>query len=139
MKSLLTLAFALLAFMPQSHATDEAAMEEKPVPVVKAVSFHSDSCGACKVLRPKMMKAMGAVNMDKIDVIKFDFTNKETIEATKALAAEKGLTDLLQKYGAKTGFVVLVDARGKQVETIKFDDDPEDIAEDLVELILDAS
>lgn len=136
MKSLLTMAFALLAFIPQPHAMEEA---EVAAPLVKAVSFHSDSCGACKVLAPKIKEAMSAVNMDKIEVVKFDFTNKGTIEATKSLAAEKGLSDLLQKYGAKTGFVVLVNARGDQVETIKSDDDAEDIAEDLVKLILDAS
>ena len=75
----------------------EKKMEEKPAmeatmkTPVQAVVFYSDTCGSCKILEPKMEAAMQAVNMDKINVVKFDFSNKETIEATKMLAAEFSL------------------------------------------------
>ncbi len=140
MKSLLTLAFALLAFTPISHAMEEAdMMAENAVPTVKAVVFYSDSCGSCKILEPKMKKAMKAINMDNVDVVKFDFSNKKAIEATKILADDKGLSDLLQKFGAKTGFVTLLNNDGAIVETIGVNDSVEDIAVKFAKSIVSAS
>lgn len=146
MKSLLTLAFAILAFMPSAKAMDghEMPMKDKmsmeeTVPVVKAVVFYSDSCGACKVLKPKMMKAVQAINMGKIDMVKLDFTSKETIEKAKALAEEKNVTPILQKFGAKTGFVTLVNKDGEIVEKLNASDSVEDIAVKLAKSIVEAS
>ncbi len=146
MKSLLTLAFALLAFVPTSHAMEEHGMmikdkmmAEKAGPAVKAVVFYSDSCGSCKILEPKMMKAMKAVNMDQIDVVKLDFSSKDTIEATKVLATDKELGGLLQKFGAKTGFVTLVGADGVIINKIGKDDTEAEIATKLVTAVVNAS
>ncbi|NCO03360.1 MAG: hypothetical protein GW903_04140 [Alphaproteobacteria bacterium] len=148
MKSLLTLAFAVLAFMPKAHAMDDMdtkkMMDEKPAmtaeaPKVKAVVFYSDSCSACKVLGPKMEQAMQAINMDKIAVVKLDFSSKETIEATKVLATDEELGGLLQKFGAKTGFVTLVGSDGQIIDTIGKDDTESQIAAKLVTAIVNAS
>lgn len=146
MKSLLTLAFALLAFIPTSQAMEEHGMmkkdemmAEKMAPAVKAVVFYSDSCGACKVLEPKMMKAMKAINMDNIDIVKLDFSNKETIDATKALAHDKKVDHILQKFGAKTGFVTLLNSDGEIVEKLGANDSVEDIAVKLAKSIVKSS
>jgi len=142
MKSLLTLAFALLAFLPQAHAMEKEAMMKDAMhkaPAVKAVVFFSENCGACKVLDPKMKAAMQAVNMDKIDVVMLDFTSKESIEIVRKTAAEKGLDPILQKFGAKTGFVTLVDGNGAIVDKIGKDDTEAQIASKLVTAVLNAS
>lgn len=146
MKSLLTLAFALFAFAPISHAMEDHGMmkkdemmAEKAAPAVKAVVFYSDSCGACKVLEPKMMKAMKAVNMANIDVVKLDFSSKETIESSKALAEDKAVSGLLQKFGAKTGFVTLLNSDGEIIEKLGANDTAEDIAVKFAKSIVNAS
>lgn len=148
MKSLLTLAFAVLAFMPKAHAMDEThvkeMMDKKPAMIseaqnVKAVIFFSENCGACKELDPKMKAAMKAINEDKIDVVVLDFTSKETIEATKVLATDEELGGLLQKFGAKTGFVTLVDANSEIIETIGKNDTEAEIAAKLASAIISAS
>lgn len=148
MKILLTLAFAVLAFMPKAQALDEThpkpEIDNKPAIMVeaqnvRAVAFHSDNCGACKILAPKMKAAMMAINTDKIDMVKFDFTSKETIEASKALATDQDLGGLLQKFGAKTGFVTLVDSDGQIIDTIGKDDTEAEIAAKLVTAIVNAS
>lgn len=140
MKTLLTLAFAVLAFLPQSFAMDHGNHAHDKMKTethkAKAVVFYADNCGACKILDPKMKEAMKAINMDMIDVIKFDFSNSEAIEATKALAKEKSVDNVLQSYGAKTGFVVLLDASGVEVGTLKVDHSISEIAGKLASTII---
>jgi thiol-disulfide isomerase/thioredoxin len=140
--SLLTLAFAFMAFIPTVFAMDGAMHKDKAMAkntVVTAVAFHSDNCGSCKILGPRMKEAMQVINTDKVDVVKFDFTNKNTIAAAKALAKEKGINTVLQKYGAKTGFVVLLNAKGEEVAKLKVDDNTADIAAKLAKAIVEAS
>ena len=108
-------------------ATPEAdAMIKEPT--IKAVVFYSDSCGSCKILDPRMKAALNAVNQDEVKVVKLDFSSKETIEATKTLATTAGVNDVLQKYGAKTGFAVLVNQDGEIIEKLTKKDETADIA-----------
>lgn len=137
MKTLLTLAFALLVFVPQTfamdHGKDKMKMEGHKA---KAVVFYSDSCGACKILDPKMKEAMQAINTNMIDVVMFDFSSKDTIEATKTLAKEKGVESTLQAYGAKTGFVVLLNHKGEEVGKLTIEDTTAEIAGKVASAIL---
>ena len=139
----MAVAIAIFAIAPNASAEHhEEKMEEKPAmeatmkTPVQAVVFYSDTCGSCKILEPKMEAAMQAVNMDKINVVKFDFSNKETIEATKMLAAENNVSATLNEYGAKTGFVVLLDANGQEVAKLKKDHTEQEIAGELTSAIL---
>lgn len=138
--TLLTLAFAVLAFLPQSFAMEDSMHKDTMAkPVIKAVAFHSDSCGSCKILGPRMKEAMNAINTNKVDVVKFDFTNEESKAKTSALAESKGLTNILQDNGQKTGWVALVNKQGTIVDKIKVDDDTEAIAAKLAKAIASAS
>ena len=103
---------------------DKEVMEIAPV---RAVAFHSDNCGSCKILGPRLMETAGAFEAGQFEIVKFDMTNKQSIEETKQLAAEKGVDNILQKYGAKTGFVVLVNAQGEEVDMLKVDHNIEDM------------
>ena len=144
--SLFTAVFALLTALPlMAHAMDNAPVpqtemkEVQTAAPISAVAFHSDSCGSCKILGPRMKEAMEIINKDKVNLVKFDFTNKETIEKTKALAIEKKVGNILQKYGAKTGFVVLVDGSGNVVDELKVDDDTPALAAKIATAIANAS
>lgn len=135
--SLLAMVFAFMAFLPQAFAMEdqnaENATHEK---TATAVIFYADNCGACKILEPKMTEAMKAINMNKINIVKLDFSSKAAIEASKTLAAEQNVNDTLQQYGAKTGFVVLLDKEGNEIDKLKVDDNTGDIAAKLARAIV---
>ena len=141
MKSFLTiLALALIALMPAAFADNhamkdkmkdkmaDATMTEVMAKKSNVVVFYSDTCGSCKIMEPKMMEAMGVVNMDKINVVKFDFSNKETIEATKLMATKNNVDAKLQEYGAKTGFALVLDNDGNELAKITKADSSAEIA-----------
>ncbi|MEM7618667.1 MAG: thioredoxin family protein [Pseudomonadota bacterium] len=132
MKSFLTImALAVLAIMPAAFAEDGAMMKKHMMEdkaKVHAVVFYSDTCGSCKILEPKMEEAMGVVNTDRVNVVKLDFSNAASIEASKKLAADQGVGSTLQAYGAKTGFVVLVDDAGNEIAKLTKKDSAADIA-----------
>lgn len=136
---ILTLAFALLAFLPQSFAMDGEHKEMMAKPAVKAVAFHSDNCGSCKILGPRMQEAMNAINQDKVDLVKLDFTDEDTTQKTMSMAAGKGLSGIIEENGTKTGWVALVNAEGKVVDKIKVDHDTPEIAAKLAKAIATAS
>jgi len=139
MKSFLAImALALLALVPTAFADghghmDKAMDEMKPV---KLVMFYSDTCGSCKILEPRVSDAMKAINGDALEVVKFDFSNKASIEATKKMATEKDVAAVLQSYGAKTGFAVLVDGQGNEVAKLTINHETTDIAEELAKSIV---
>jgi thiol-disulfide isomerase/thioredoxin len=142
MKTLFTLAVAIMAFVPTVFAMDKSMHEDKMMDKtapVKAIVFYSVNCGSCKILEPRMEEAMKAINTDKVEVVNFDFSSKETIAATKTLAAKKGVDAVLQEYGAKTGFVVILDKNGNEVNKLKVDDTSADIAAKVVKAIVEAS
>lgn len=132
MKSFLTImALAVLAVIPAAFAESEPMMEKpmmEEAAKVNAVVFYSDTCGSCKILEPKMKEAMGVVNTDRVNVVKLDFSNAASIEASKKLAADQGVNSTLQTYGAKTGFVVLVDNAGNEIAKLTKADSTADIA-----------
>lgn len=139
--SILTLAFVILAILPQAfameHGTDKSVVAHEPA--VTAVMFFSTSCASCKILDPRMKEALNGIEADKIDIVVFDFTNKNTIAATKALATEKGLESVLNEFGARTGFIALVDAENHITDRIGVDDNTLDIIVKLNKAIASAS
>lgn len=135
--TLMTLALALISLMPYAYAMDKEAMTDKAP--ITAVIFYADSCGACKILDPKMKEALNAINQDRLEIVKFDFSNKTSIEATKTLATSKGLDATLQQYGAKTGFVVLVNQEGNVVETLKASHEVPELAAKIASALAQAS
>lgn len=138
---ILAFALALLTFIP--HTVNAMDMEPSAKGAdATAITFRSDSCGACKILEPKIEKALDSLSdetKDKINMVKFDFSNKQAIEDTKELAKAQGVNDVLQEYGAKTGFVVLLNNQGEEVDMLKVDDSVEDIAAKLTKVIASAS
>ena len=121
--SILAIAVAIFYFTPHLSADDfsnrltpRVSSESNMKAPVTAITFFSQNCGSCKILDPRMRKAMQAVNANKINVVLFDFTNKNAITQTKMRAADNGLSEILSRYGVKTGFIVLLDSRGQEIE-----------------------
>lgn len=140
--TILALAFAVLAGIPSLASAMEKEMHADAMmakPAVTAVVFYSDTCGSCKILEPRMASALEALNKDKIDVVKFDFSSEASTTATNSLAAEKNVTGLLNEYGKKTGFVVLLDSEGNEFDKLKVDNDTGEIAAKLAKAIATAS
>ena len=136
--SLIALALFVMAALPQAFAADEKEMMHKDA-TIKAVVFHSDNCGSCKILAPRVEEAMNAVNTDKIDVVKFDFTTNESGAEAAALAKSKNVESVLQQFGSKTGFISIVNGQGEIVDKLTKNDTAEDIAAKLAKAIVSAS
>ncbi len=145
----LSYVLALFAILVAAPFSAQAFENEKPpivkteaeveAPSIKAIAFHSDSCGSCKILGPRMAEAMEVINPTKIEAVKFDFTNKDSIAETRVVATNANVDKVLQKYGAKTGFVVLVNGNGDVVDQIKVDHKTPEIAAKLATAIANAS
>jgi thiol-disulfide isomerase/thioredoxin len=133
----MTLAMAFITFTPIANAMDEHEMVVKAP--VTAIMFYAENCGSCRILDPKIKEAVYAINQDKVDIVIFDFSNSKKIEETKALAASKGLESILQKYGAKTGFAVLVNSNGDILETLKASHETPEIAAKMASAIAQSS
>lgn len=131
--TILTLAFVLLAVLPQAMATEEAKSS------VKAVMFFSENCGSCKILDPKFKAAMGVVNQDKIKFVKLDFTDNTTSQAALESAKEHNVENIVQQFGSKTGFISIVNNEGEIVGKITKSDSEADIAAKLTKAALKAS
>ena len=131
MKKILPILFLVFfAVSPAAYAED---MTEKPGmsnATTYAVAYHADWCGSCKVLAPKMDEVKAALPKEvaeKIEFVKFDFTDDATKETSKTMAEGKGLLDLYLN-DAKTGQVKLVDIEsGNVLGTIKKDLSVEEI------------
>ena len=155
--SLFVMAFALINVLPltaqafddtrmptlKTHGGEapyeQEAMKKSYSTVIKAVAFHSDSCGSCKVIGPRITEALEIINPNKVEMVKFDFTNKQTIEETKSLAIAKDVDPILQKFGARTGWIALVNSSGEVVDKIKVDHDIGEMAAKLAVAIANAS
>ena len=130
---LMILALALMALVPAVYAQnlspdtihEETADKENEVLSIenhaRIVTFYSDSCGSCKILEPKLAQAYAILNEDVYTAVKYDFSSKATIAATRHLADETGTNDTLMAYGAKTGFAVVLDSEGHEVAVLKKD------------------
>ena len=93
-------------------------------PKLLAIYLHSDWCGNCKILSPKMDEARKSGELDKKDVlfIKFNLTDKTSIHQTIMLSNQLGVNDYLKGQGSSTGYVALLDAQSKK-ELARFDRD----------------
>ena len=128
MKTLLSLALMAVigAFAYPTGAKADEMVKDTMTAKPKIVAFHADNCGACKALAPKLESAMTQLE-DSVEFVKFDYTSKETIKASKALASEKGLAELQKEHGAKTGYALLVKADGTVAEKFTRKSDVTDI------------
>lgn len=119
--------------------TPVVAQAAQGAPQLIAASFTSAWCSACRILEPRLAKAMPAFKDKAIEFVEFDFTFGET-EALAALAASHGLTRLYEANKGATGFTVLVDAgSGEIVDTLTMNFSEPDIERAVVRALAIAS
>lgn len=126
MKTLLALtlaAFCGILFSPPAHADDMRMSSPN-----KLIVFYADFCGQCKILEPKLEEALKTMDTKSFEQVKFNYTDRDTIMHSKEIAAEKGLTDLQKKYGAKTGFAVIANQEGQEIAFISANESVDEIS-----------
>jgi thiol-disulfide isomerase/thioredoxin len=93
-----------------SHAKSDCNSKSAKIAVVK---FHSDFCGACKKLDPKITELKGKFD-ESVVFVKFDFSNDGSKAKTRTYAEEQGLKSVLESNNG-TGFMVVYDLKNKKV------------------------
>ncbi len=138
LKSLFTLA-ALVFITTVADSASKKKLEFSE-PEVVGVLFYADWCGKCKVLDPQLKKATGSFINQPILLTTFDMTNLSSQFQSGQLAKALNLSDLYQKIGVKTGFMVLVDAEsGELIDRVNSADSPEIIASKIKAALTKAS
>ncbi len=110
--SLSTVALLSLAIFSFAHAGNASAKSSADV---FAVKFHADWCGSCKAIQPNLDKLAAGASKDPVLFLTLDLTDEKTTQQAAFLASALGIGAVMDKYGPKTGFVLLVDSDNKQV------------------------
>ncbi len=115
MKTPVTLAILALACAltpPALHAQEEAPSAS---PKVVGILFYADTCGSCKVLDPKIEAVKKEFAEEAVLFTRVDLSNDFTKHQSKLHCSLMGLNEIYAEHSAKTGFMLLVDAKEKKV------------------------
>jgi len=82
-----------------------------------------------------MKEALTQIDQDTLNVVTFDFSNRNAIAQTRQVAKDQNVNDVLMEYGARTGFIVLVDKTGNIVDKIDVNDNVDAIVEKLTTIL----
>ena len=130
MKNLLPILFLVIFAISPVSAEEMMKDKENSNATTYAIAYHADWCGSCKILGPKVKEMKASLPpevSDKVEFIKFDFTDDDTKETSQALAEAKGLSEMYMNH-AKTGQLMIVDIEtGTILATIKKDFSVEEI------------
>ena len=116
------------------HSGHDMHMKDK----IYVINHYADWCGTCKVLDPKVEKArasLPAETLEKLNFVTFDLTDSSTKSKSKMMADEKGLSKHFEN-ARKTGYFLIVNAKGDVIGRIGKDMSHNDIVETLTSSIL---
>lgn len=117
----LALVAALAALFSAGPTRAEPAAEGSAPILVK---IHADWCGTCRKLNPTWDE-LKARHGDGVRYVILDVTSRDTLVEATAEAERLGILPVLNAYKARTGTIVIVDGRTKQVvEVLKGQTDP---------------
>lgn len=107
-KSLKSIALLLtFAFSAATALAEEAK--------IVALQFHSDHCGSCKILDPKLSQAKTELAGSPILFVKLDHTDDTTSQQSKLLVHALKLDSVYAKQKKSSGFVLLIDTDSNKV------------------------
>jgi hypothetical protein len=107
-------AFFLFARTPATNVG--AAFDGEPQ--IVAATFASAWCSACKILKPRLAKAIPRLAGEPVRFVEYDFTFGDRPE-TRGAAERDGIGPLYARLAGATGFTVLVDAdTGEVIDTL---------------------
>jgi len=93
-----------------------------PAPKIIGVLMYADWCPSCKILDPKLQAVQPEFAQSEILFLRFDFTDAGTTYQSSLLAQSLGLSELYERNGGRTGYMVLVDrATGRVITRITKD------------------
>ncbi len=105
--------FSLLA------STGSAQDQQKPTETAKiiAIKFHADWCGFCKAMGSTFEELQAKFDTLPVLYLVLDHTREYNRKQSAYLAYALDLADVWAEYGGKTGFILLINAKTKQVVT----------------------
>jgi thiol-disulfide isomerase/thioredoxin len=107
-------AFFMFARTPATNV--ETAYDGEPELI--AATFASAWCSACKILKPRLARAIKDFDGKPVKFVEYDFTFGKREEAREA-ASKDGVLNLYDRLAGATGFTVLVDAEtGEVIDTL---------------------
>jgi thiol-disulfide isomerase/thioredoxin len=108
---------SLVMFNFKPAAAEMIAKSEMSGPKIVA-TFHADWCSGCKVLAPKMKEAKQALGLEDTNLVfvTFDLTDDATKRQAALLADALGIKDIYEAHAPKTGMVLFIDQKTKEVQ-----------------------
>lgn len=80
------------------------------------VLFYADWCASCKVLEPKIKEARASLAKDTpVLFVTLDLTDEGSRNQAAMLASLVNIESIYAAHSGKTGFMLLVDAKSKEV------------------------
>jgi thiol-disulfide isomerase/thioredoxin len=109
---------ALLVILALS--TGWAGAQKKKVspdeaPAVIAVKFHADWCGFCKSMGSVFEELQAKFDTQPVLFITLDHTREFNRKQSAYLAQSLGLNKVWAEHGYKTGFILLIDGKSREV------------------------
>ena len=90
-------------------APESAASSNRPY----VVKLHAKWCPICMMTKGLWSELQSAYT-GKVNLVVFDLTNKETVEASRAEAKRLGLERFFEEHGGETGGIFLLDGKSKE-------------------------
>ncbi len=121
-------------------APESEVKAEVQGPRAIAVKFHADWCGYCKAMGNVFEEMQAKFDTLPVLYITLDQTREFDRRQSQYLAQALGLEKVWAEHGGKTGFILLVDGRSREViQTLKHDQTLKDMGAKLVEAVEKAS
>ena len=79
------------------------------------IKLHAKWCPICMMTKGVWSELQTAY-MGKVNLVVFDLTSKDKIEASRAEAKRIGLDSFFENYGGETGAIFLLDGKSREVQ-----------------------
>lgn len=96
--------------------TSQGMLQAKEsIPAVIAVKFHADWCGSCKAMGPVFEELQAKYDVKPVLYVILDNTHNFDRQQSKYLATTLGLGKIWADKGGKTGFILLINGKTKEI------------------------
>lgn len=99
---------ALTAFMSSGVASANSSAD------MYVVMFRADWCGPCKIVEPKLDKALQSLGDSSIEYVTIDITTPDRSEISAHRAFDRNIVPQYNSWMGVTGFAAIIDADTKK-------------------------